>query len=979
LNFYLRLLKNSLSIKNSLRASRLLSLFCVSIFTCISSAAQEDQGTLETNPPSVKWMQVNTEHFRVLFPRGFETQGQRVANTLEHIRNAESKSLGSSPRLLTVILQNQSSVSNGFVSILPRRSEFYTMPSQDYNFLGTNDWLNLLASHEFRHVVQYQHATRGFNRLFYYLFGATTMAGMAQVAAPQWFWEGDAVATETAFTRSGRGKIPNFSLVFKTNLLEGRTFNYHKQYLRSYKHNIPDHYVLGYHMVSYLRKRTNDPEIWGKITARAWNVPFIPFTFSSSIKNKTGLTVNALYREMAADLKKSWQQQIDTLNLTSFDKLPLERHGFTDFLYPHELENGDVVVMKTGIGNIAQFVIANDKQQKVFTPGFINDSGMISVQGSTIVWNEYGYDPRWQVRNYSLIKVYDLKRKKRIIIGGKKSRYTSAAMSLDETKIVATRTGTDYKTQIVVLSYPDGKILKEFSNPDNDFYAMPRWSDDGKKIVSLKTNAAGRSLVMIDFSSGDEIEVLAPGNENFGYPVMFQNFVFYNSPVSGIDNIYAVDINTYKRFQVTNSKYGAYNPSTSRDGNRIYYNDQTRDGLDIVTIPFDRQSWKPFTPRGPEDSSYEFLVEQEGDQKLFSTIPEKNIPVTRYAKVNGIINPYTWGFFVNNALTEANIGISSQDLLSTTRINAGYNFNVSERTSAWIANVSYQGLYPVIDISASLANRSVNEQVNDEVYNFKWDEQKLEAGLSLPLVTTSSRFAGKVFIGDKVGLTQVKNFRNSFDQGGREFNGFLFREYLDDGTLLYNNVNLSASRLLKRSRRDINSKWGQRLDVTFLSTPFKSDFNGQLFAATGVLYLPGLARHHSLWGYGAYQQTKIARSSDNYIFVNEAPTPRGHSVSRFQDFYSASVNYTMPVWYPDIAIGPLLNIQRLRANAFFDYGFGQSPIVSQSQQYSSVGIEGKIDINVMRFLPQFNLGVRFSRGLTPAVNKFEFLVGAINL
>ena len=62
---------------------------------------------------------------------------------------------------------------------------------------------------------------------------------MAQVAAPQWFWEGDAVATETAFTPSGRGRIPNFGLVLRTNLLEGRTFNYHKQYLRSYKHNIP--------------------------------------------------------------------------------------------------------------------------------------------------------------------------------------------------------------------------------------------------------------------------------------------------------------------------------------------------------------------------------------------------------------------------------------------------------------------------------------------------------------------------------------------------------------------------------------------------------------------------------------------------------------------------------------------------------------------------------------------------------------------
>jgi len=104
------------------------------------------------------------------------------------------------------------------------------MPSQNYNFVGNNDWLTMLASHEYRHVVQFQRSLTGFNRFLYGVFGQQALAGLAFVAAPQWFWEGDAVATETAFTHSGRGRIPNFDLVFRMNLLEGRTFNYHKQY-----------------------------------------------------------------------------------------------------------------------------------------------------------------------------------------------------------------------------------------------------------------------------------------------------------------------------------------------------------------------------------------------------------------------------------------------------------------------------------------------------------------------------------------------------------------------------------------------------------------------------------------------------------------------------------------------------------------------------------------------------------------------------
>ncbi len=121
------------------------------------------------------------------------------------------------------------------------------------------------------------------------------------------------------FTESGRGRIPRFGLVFKSNLLEGRTFNYNKQHLRSFKHYIPDHYVLGYHMVGHLRKRTGDADIWGQVTGRSWSFPFLPFAFSNAIKNKSGLYVTGLYRDMAASLKKEWQDEIDRLSLTKFE------------------------------------------------------------------------------------------------------------------------------------------------------------------------------------------------------------------------------------------------------------------------------------------------------------------------------------------------------------------------------------------------------------------------------------------------------------------------------------------------------------------------------------------------------------------------------------------------------------------------------------------------------------------------------------
>jgi hypothetical protein len=981
------------------------------LFSSLLFSSLFGQAVLDNNPSSLKWRQINTDHFRVLFPKGFEEQGLRVANTMEKIRDPEANTMGGGPRRISIILQNQSSVSNGFVSMLPRRSEFYGMPSQNYNFLGTNDWLNLLMSHEYRHMVQYQHATRGFNRIFYYLFGNATLAGLSQVAAPKWLWEGDAVVTETAFTRSGRGRIPNFGLVFRTNILEGREFNYHKQYLRSYKHNIPNEYPLGFYMVSYLRKRTNDPHIWEKITARSWSVPFLPFAFSNAIKKESGLYVTQLYREMAKDLRAEWKKKLDTLELTPFEKIETaNRKGYTDYFYPQIMEDGSVIAMKRGIGDIEKFVnIKDGEETKVFIPGFVNDPGMLSVANGKIVWIEFGYDPRWSVRNYSLVKTYDLKSKSLRILAGRHGRYGSAALSQDGSKVVAIRTSTEYKNQVVILDYRSGAIIKELANPENDYYSMPRWSADGTQIVVLKTNKAGRSVCLIDPQSEEQTEVVPPSDENIGHPILYGDYLLFNSPVSGIDNIYAIKMSTGERYQITNSRHGAYNPSVATDGKTIAYNDQTRDGLDVVKISFDPSDWKRIQTTIEEPQFYKHLVEQEAHPDLLSGVQLKDFPVRKYSKLKGIVNPYSWGFNVQTDLTQATIGISSKDILSTTSINLGYIFDINERTGAYKAQVSYQGLFPIIDVSASYSDRSVDEgaitykrvfkfgQTKDTVtykdnLTFSWKEKNVEAGVRIPLTLTNSRYSTNVTFGDYVGYTSVTGFKNSIDAGARlipfDTAQYFFATYQGNGALIYNHFTLTGYRMLKRSRRDIYSKWGQQITLHAYNAPFKgSDYNGEQFSVYGVGYFPGLMKHHSLWGYWGFQSTLIERLSrsgntvlDNnlYYFRNRIPLPRGQSVARFQNFYSMSLNYTMPVWYPDVAVGPLLNIQRLRTNVFVDYGFGISREFNLSKTYASVGAEAKLDINILRFLPQFDIGVRYSKGISPATSKFEVLVGTFN-
>lgn len=987
-------------------APLILSCFLLASFL----ASAQEISIQNTNAPSLKWYQVSTPHFNVLFPKGFDSQALRIANTLEFIREPEALSLSVKPRPISVILQNQSSLSNGFVTLAPRRSEFYTMPPQNYNFAGTNDWLSLLAAHEYRHIVQYQRSIVGFNKVVYYALGQNALSLTAFAAVPQWFWEGDAVATETAFTKSGRGRIPNFGLLLRTNLQEGRKFNYNKQYLRSYKHNIPDHYVLGYHMITYLRNKTNDPHIWDKIVTRSWSWPFIPFGFSRSIRKETGLTVNKLYSQMADSLRNGWDKETSKLELTKFETANKRRtSSYIDYSYPQVLADGSVVALKSGIGEITTVVRIKDGEviQK-FIAGPYNDDGMLSVAGGKVVWNEYRYDPRWRVKNYSIVKGYDFNERKSKNVS-KQSRYGGAGISPDGTKVVTVESSTGYDVKMVVLDYNTGAVVKQFENPGNELIQMPRWSPDGNSIVAVRLSKNGKKISVYDVASGSVRDVFAAGNENVGHPVMSPDgkYVFYNSPFSGVDNIYAIDVASGSRYQVTVSKYGAYNPFITNDSQWIYYNDQARNGMDIVRAPYDPSKWKSVQQVDqPTTHFYDKLVSQEEHPDIMKDVPQNNFPVTKYNRARGIVNVHSWGPFVGTDYTQVDLGISSRNLLGTTVINAGYLFDIFERTGNYHAGLSYQGFYPVLDLNVLLGKRETETTALDKDVKMTWDETTVTGGFRIPLLLTRSKYNTNLTLKEWAGITKVSGFRNQvtknnvlYYQGNdrlvrvNDSLRFVFDRQAGNGTLLFNQATISFSRFLKQSRRDFNPKFGQLVDLELYSTPFGGDFKGQLAVARVGLYFPGIAKHHSVLLRGGYQKGTSGIALDRYSFRNRVIRPRGFSYPFDSEFRALSANYAAPIWYPDIQLGPVVNIQRLRANVFYDWGqaLGRNYFYASSGEiyfspsdrtYQAVGAEFTVDVNVMRLLPQIDLGVRTTllnpTGGGPRDLVVEFVLGTLN-
>ena len=242
-----------------MRLRRLILFFAVLLFST-SLSAQVFGG----NPPSLKWRQLNTDTARILFPTGLDSQAQNVAAIVHRLARTTRPTIGPRQRKIDIVLQNQTTIANGYVGLAPFRSEFQLTPEQNSFDLGSLPWPSMLAIHEYRHVQQYNNFRVGLSGAFYYLFGEGGQAFANSLAVPNWFWEGDAVYQETLVSDQGRGRLPWFFDPYRSLWAGNKSYPWMKLRNGSFRDYVPDHYPLGYMLIAYGRERYGD-DFWRKV------------------------------------------------------------------------------------------------------------------------------------------------------------------------------------------------------------------------------------------------------------------------------------------------------------------------------------------------------------------------------------------------------------------------------------------------------------------------------------------------------------------------------------------------------------------------------------------------------------------------------------------------------------------------------------------------------------------------------------------
>ncbi|TPG62443.1 hypothetical protein EAH73_19675 [Hymenobacter nivis] len=892
------------------------------------AAGAQSLPVISQNPPDLRWREVRTPHFRVLYPVGLDSAAQRTAGRLEAVHGPDGATLGVQARPLAVVLQNQTTVSNGFVTFLPRHAEFFTTPEQGQN-LGTVDWLDGLVVHEFRHVNQFDKARQGVGRVLGPLLGDGAL-GVAAVGVPQWFFEGDAVGTETALTRSGRGRIPYFGVGLRANLLSGRRYNYQKAVSGSLRDYVPDWYVLGYFMTSYL-KTHRGPDAWARVLDEYYRFPFYPFSFSNGIRRTTGLRVEALYARTMADLDSTWRaEQAARPAPTPVRALAgqADTRVFTQYQYPQYVTDSTVLALKSGLGDIAQLVLLgrHGRERRVFTPGLVNIPEQLSAGGEKAVWPEFRQQPRWGQQVYSELKVLDLKtgRARRLT---HRTRYAAATLAPDGRRIVAVQTTPAYHHELVLLNAATGAVLQTLPNPRNDFYQQPRLLADGR-IVAVALSAAGKTLQLLDPATGQVQNLLPVANVNLTNPQPWGDYVLYNSPQTGIDNIFAVSLRNGLTYQVTRPIYGAYHAAVSPDGRTLAFHDYRATGARVVEIPLDPATWTalgaPATRDAPADPYATKLAAGEPAGPRIAALlaaPDSaggpRYGVRRYSPLAHAFRVFGYGVVQSPAGNAVSVGVRSQDFLSTTQAFAGLSYDQTERTFAGTGALSYQGRFPVLDVEASYGGRNSTRYFDraaplDSLRPARWQYARVLAGVRVPLVLTRSKYLQALTLGAYYLHERVYNYpatlRNR-DETGPTTPLHALQTYL------------SYASQLKQSARDVAPRGGATLLATYRTTPFGTALQANQVGAQAAVYLPGLAAHHALRLRAGYQY----QQQNQYNFAAAISYPRAEtSYISFDRLAAASADYNLPLAFVHWSVGRVLYVQRLRADVFADVARGSS-------------------------------------------------------
>ncbi|MFC2103800.1 hypothetical protein ACFLS4_00420 [Bacteroidota bacterium] len=924
------------------------------------------------DPSSVKWNQINTDNFQIIFQKEFEDQAQKIANTLDYYYQQAGESLNHSPKKISVIVHNQTILSNGYVAWAPKRMELFATPPQD---ISPDPWLEHLCIHELRHVVQIDKLNQGITKILAIVFGQQAI-GLIAGQLPMWYYEGDAVCTETSYSEYGRGRLPYFERGIKTHLLsDEKRYSFDQSLFGSYTSYIPNHYEFGYQLTAYTRAKYGK-NIWNDIenhvARNSYTLLPTYFSFYRGLKKNIGLSQRQLYNQALNHLDSSWsykQQSKDFTKPKFFQTYEIDE--YEDYINPVVIDENKIIALKKGYSHIPQFVLVNpDSEKIIYEPGYLI-SNDFSYADNILVWAEYRPDRRWQNREYTSMKLFNIiTQTEKVIV--EESRYFSPDFSPNAQKIVVVNVDESNNSSIVILKSFDGSVLTKIESNGGNFIQRPKWSEDEQYIYVIELTNSGKQVSRYNLKENRWEVVFKLKNADIQRIQPTNNYVFFHSTFNGTDNIYVFDLKSGEIYQISESKFGISEFDLSANEHELITNEYTSQGFRLATIPIERALWKRININNKYKFEFaEVLTDQELKSDSLKTYTEKEFSVKSYRKYLNQFNFHSWlPFFIDyeqmnlgNAFADPSeiydnvhpgVTFLSQNKLSATDAILGYAYKNGNHFLS--STVIFEGKYPVFQISANYGTEQLIRTTSDVTW---YPQTNMGYSYDLDIYIPFNFTKGKFIKGFRP-LISIEYFDNYYYNYQNDY-------YIRGLEILQTNLLFYSYQ--SKAKKDIIPELGAIFEFRFKNTPFESEIFGYLCNADALFYLPGIGNSGFKTNFG-YQYQK----PDLYLFNSNFDFPRGIVNKRTERMVKLYSDYVFPIAYPDWNLGSALYIQRLRGDLFIDYAYNTYKVYQSQTVYNwsiehnySFGLELTADYHLLRTIFPLSTGVRIGYASTGSI------------
>ena len=882
-------------------------------------------------PPSEHWQQINTDTARIIFSPAAQAQALRIAQ-LVHTAAADTPvTIGSGLKKINIVLHSHTTEANGYVALGPFRSEYYLIPGANIFEFGNLPWYENLAVHEYRHVQQYNNFYKGLTKVFTVFGGHNGRALANALTIPDWFFEGDAVYAETAFTGMGRGRQPLFLSAYNSLWQEGRNYSWMKLRNGSYKDYVPDHYPLGYLLVNYGYLKYG-PAFWKDVTNNASRFNGFFYPFQKAVTHYS----HEDFKKFRNDAIQFYKNGVPEQKFITRDKT------VTNYYYPQPIGNDSLLYLKESYRSLPAFYIIDKRGEHRLKLRSITMENWFRYASGKLVYTTFGTSRRWSLTDYSDIVLMDVgtRHEKQLT---HKSRYFTPDLSTDGKQLIAVAFNDSLQTALHLLRSDDGGVLKKFISNTGAFFVHPKFINVHEIVVGVRSPDGLLSLQKFNLNDSTSDMLIAPQKSAIGDPSVHGDTLFFTASFSGNDDLYAFALTDKHLYQLTSGKTGNYSPAVFKDS--LVWSAFTTMGLQLQKRALKDMLWLPVVLSTSEKESTPFKV-AAAPINILKTPAARNFDIHKYSKATGLLNVHSW---------DPGLDIYSNNILNTLATTAYYRYNESENAHIVGVTAAYGGFFPVLSVGVEETfNRHIQTVERTVIAN----ENESSIGYSIPLNFTK----GKTIKGLTFGSSFV--FKN-FQPVGESKNIILKEQWQ------YLHHFISWTQQLQQARQHIYPKLGYS---TILHYRHRIDGFGYQASGNAALYLPSFSKTHSIVLTGSFQNV----DTGNVLFSNRFNLARGYPDYYYARMWNAGFNYHMPLLYPDWGTANIVYLLRLRSNVFFDYSRVRSKTGETNTAVRSTGAELYFDTKWWNQLP-VSFGVRYSylldKTFAPGSRHiFEFIV-----